>query len=53
MVKKLRKLTNTSDSLMITIPKFIVDILELKADEEVDIEMKGKKIIINTNIKEE
>lgn len=53
MRKKLRKVTNTSDSLMITIPKFIVDMLELKADNDVDIELKGKKIIINTNIKEE
>jgi antitoxin component of MazEF toxin-antitoxin module len=53
MIKKLRKISNNKDSLMITIPKFIVDLLELEANQDVDIELKGKKIIINTEIKEE
>lgn len=53
MIKQLRKISNERDSLMLTIPKFIVDLLELSANQKVDIELKGKKIVINTEIKEE
>jgi len=45
-----RKATSTSDSLVITIPKYIVEQLQLNDNQEVDIEMKGQKIIINTNV---
>lgn len=53
MIRSLRKVSTTSESLGITIPKYIVDILNLKPDDEIDIELKGTKIIINTNITNE
>lgn len=49
MIRNLRKVSTASDSLGITIPKYIVDILDLKPDDNVDIELKGSKIIISTN----
>lgn len=51
MKRKLRALNSQSDSLYITIPKYLVEILELKQDMTIDIELKGKKIIINTDVK--
>ena len=53
MKRKLRKPMNDSGSLIFTIPKGIVDLLDLEPYAEVDIELKGKKIIINTETKEE
>ena len=53
MKRKLRKPMNDSGSLIVTIPKGIVDLLDLEPYAEVDIELKGKKIIINTETKEE
>jgi len=50
MLRYLRKATSTSDSLVITIPKYIVEQLQLNENMEVDIEMRGKKIIIDTNV---
>ena len=50
MKRKLRALNNQSDSLYITIPKYLVEVLELKQDMDIDIELKAKKIIINTDI---
>ena len=48
MIRNLRKLSTAADSLTLTIPKYIVDILQLKPDTPVDIDFKGKKIIIDT-----
>jgi antitoxin component of MazEF toxin-antitoxin module len=53
MIRNLRKVSTASDSIGITIPKYIVDILNLNPDDEVDIELKGTKIIISTNITNE
>ena len=53
MIKKIRKLNNYNDSLYLTIPKYIVDLLKLEANQDIDIELKGKKIIINTEIAKE
>ena len=53
MIRSLRKVSTASDSIGITIPKYIVDILNLKPDDEIDIELKGTKIIISTNITNE
>jgi len=50
MKRKLRALNNQSDSLYITIPKYLVDVLGLKQDMDIDIELRAKKIIINTDI---
>lgn len=50
MKRKLRALNNMCDSIIITIPKYMVDILELEANMDVDIDLKGKKIIINTDV---
>ena len=53
MIRKLRKATSTSDSLVLTIPKYIVEYLELKENSVINIETRGKKIIIDTNIDKE
>ena len=53
MLRYVRKATTTSDSLVITIPKYIVEQLQLKDNQEVDVEMRGQKIIIDTNANKE
>ena len=50
MIRRLRKASSTSDSLVLTIPKYIVEYLELKEDSIINIETRGKKIIIDTNV---
>lgn len=47
MKRKLRKATSGSESLVLTIPRNFIELLELDADSEVDVELKGKKIIIS------
>ena len=51
MKRNLRALNNQCDSIILTIPKYMVDMLELEPNQEIDIELKGKKIIINTEVK--
>lgn len=53
MKRKLRALNNVCDSIIITIPKYMVDILKLEPNMDIDIELKGKKIIINTDVETE
>ena len=48
MKRKLRKASSGSDSVVLTIPKSIIDLLDLTANSEVNVEVKGKKIVINT-----
>lgn len=50
MKRKLRALNNVCDSLYITIPKYFVEMLELKPDMDINIELKGKKIIVDTDV---
>lgn len=50
MIRKLRRASTTSDSLIVTIPKWIVEYLELKEDCIINIETRGKKIIIDTDV---
>ena len=50
MKRKLRALNNVCDSLYITIPKYFVEMLELKPDMDISIEIKGKKIIVDTDV---
>ena len=50
MKRKLRALNNVCDSLYITIPKYFVEMLELKPDMDISIELKGKKIIVDTDV---
>lgn len=47
MKRKLRKATSGSESLILTIPRSFIELLELDADSEMDVELKGKKIIIS------
>lgn len=47
MKRKLRKATSSSESLVLTIPRSFIELLELDANSEVDVELKGKKIIIS------
>lgn len=49
MVRKLRKSSAGSESLIITIPRSMIELLRLKAQDEVEIEIKGKKIVITPN----
>lgn len=53
MKRKLRKAASNSESLFLTIPKNILELLNLQQDDEVEIELKGKKIIINTDLTNE
>ena len=52
MLRKLRKATSKSDSLSIIIPKYMVDELKLFPDKDVDINIRGTKIIIDTKVEE-
>lgn len=52
MLRKLRNSASNSDSLFLTIPRNLVEILNLKQDQEVDISLKGSKIILSFDIKE-
>lgn len=45
MIRKIRKTSSTSDSLSITIPKYIVEEMELTAEQEVDIKIINKNKI--------
>lgn len=47
MVRKLRQVTSDYGTLLLTMPKYLVEELGLKANQEVNIELKGKKIIIS------
>lgn len=47
MKRKLRKATSSSESLVLTIPRNFIELLELNADSEVYVELKGKKIVIS------
>lgn len=46
MIRKLRNVSSNPNSLMVTIPRYIVELLNLTTNQEVDIEVKGKRIII-------
>ena len=46
MKYKLRRANSNSDSLVTTIPKWIVNKLNLKDKDLVNIDLQGKKIII-------
>lgn len=46
MIRKLRNVSSNPNSLMITIPRYIVEMLELNANQDVEVELKGKKIVI-------
>lgn len=48
MIRKLRNVSSNPNSLMITIPRYIVEMLKLNANQDVEVELKGKKIIIQT-----
>lgn len=48
MIRKLRNISSNPNSLMITIPRYIVEMLKLNANQDVEVELKGKKIIIQT-----
>ena len=52
MIRKLRAINKNCESLMLTIPKYLVDSLNLKPDQDVDLDVKGQKIIINLNTNE-
>lgn len=52
MIKKIRRINNNSDSLFITIPKYIVGELKLEPNQDVDIKFVGTKIIIDTKVEE-
>lgn len=52
MLRKLRKLNNNSDSLFITLPMYFVDFLKLEKGQNIDISIKGKKLIIDTDVKQ-
>lgn len=45
--RKLRKATAGSESLVLTIPRSYIEILNLKACSEVYLELRGKKIVIS------
>ena len=47
MRRKLRQVTSDYGTLLFTIPKYYVEELSLKANQEVEVELKGKKIIIS------
>ena len=48
MKRKLRKASSGSESIILTIPRSIIDLLDLDANSEVNVEVKGKKIVIDT-----
>lgn len=50
MLRKLRRATAGSDSLTVVVPKYIVEELKLFPDKEIDISVKGTKIIIDTKV---
>lgn len=50
MKRKLRRINPVSESLYITLPKYLVDLFNLQLYQEVDVTAKGTKIIIETNI---
>lgn len=50
MRRKLRKASSGSESIILTIPRSIIDLLNLNANSEVEVEVKGKKIVINTEL---
>ena len=52
MVKKIRRINNNSDSLFVTIPKYIVEEMKLSPNQDVDIKVIGSKIILNTKVEE-
>ncbi len=53
MQRKIRSMNGGEcNSLILTIPMYIVEQLNLKANQDVDIEIKGKKIIITPDFSE-
>lgn len=50
MKRKLRRINPVSESLYVTLPKYLVDLFNLQLYQEVDVTAKGTKIIIETNI---
>lgn len=49
MIRSLRKASAGSQSIVLTIPRNIIELLKLKADDKVEVELKGNKIIITPN----
>ena len=47
MVRRLRQVTSDYGTLLLTIPKYLVEELHLTANQEVNVELKGKKIVIS------
>lgn len=46
MVRKLRNVSSNPNSLMLTIPRYIVETLKLSTNQEVEVKLVGKKIVI-------
>lgn len=52
MKRKIRQLS-LRGSLYVTIPKYLIDLLDLKIEQPVEIINDGTKIIIETKVKDE
>lgn len=52
MKRKIRQLS-LKGSLYVTIPKYLIDLLDLKTEQPVEIINDGTKIIIETKVKDE
>lgn len=52
MKRKIRQLS-LRGSLYVTIPKYLIDLLDLKTEQPVEIINDGTKIIIETKVKDE
>ena len=50
MKYKLRRANSNSDSLVTTIPKWIVDKMNLRENDKVNIDLQMKKIILLWNV---
>lgn len=50
MIRRLRKVNNRTESIAVTLPKYLVEEFELFNGKEVDIFAKGRKIIIDLDV---
>lgn len=46
MIRKLRRSAKSNNTLYLVIPRALAELLEFKADQDVDVSLKGGKIII-------
>ena len=51
MLRKLRATHTGCNSLYVTFPRYIIDTLELQKQQDVDVTIKGSKIIVETKVK--